>query len=62
MTWDTVQQLVRIVLQIAAGWLMSQGYITAEMETTLVGALVSIAGIVWWTLWERGRAPAKPGA
>lgn len=55
MTWDTVQQLIRIILQIAAGWLLSLGYITEEMATTLVGSVLSLAGIVWWALWQRGR-------
>ena len=55
MTWDTVQQLVRILLQLAAGWLLSQGWITEEMSTTLVGSLLSISGVLWWALWERGR-------
>ncbi len=30
MTWDTVQQLVRIILQLVAGWLLSRGFITEE--------------------------------
>ncbi len=60
MNWDTVQQLVRIILQVVAGWLLSQGWITAEMQTTLVGAMVSVFGIAWWALWERNRPAAPP--
>lgn len=58
MTWDTVQQLVRIILQLAAGWLLKEGIITEAMSTTLVGSLLSIGGIVWWALWERTRPSA----
>jgi hypothetical protein len=58
MTWDTVQQLLRIILQLAAGWLLNQGIITEEMSTTLVGSLLSIGGIAWWALWERSRPSA----
>ena len=58
MDWNTIQQLVRIVLQFGAGVLVTNGVITAEMQTTLVGALMSIAGIVWWAVWERGRSTA----
>lgn len=61
MNWDTVQQFVRILMQLAAGWLVNQGIITADMSTTLVGAIVSVAGIAWWALWERSR-PAVPTA
>lgn len=59
MTWDSIQQLVRIVLQIAAGWLAGQGWITEDMETTLVGSAVSLAGILWWALWQRNRQSAE---
>jgi hypothetical protein len=58
MTWDTLQQLFRIILQLAAGWLLNQGIITEEMSTTLVGSLLSIGGIAWWALWERTRPTA----
>jgi hypothetical protein len=57
--WDTVQQLVRIIMQIGAGFLVQRGLITEEMGVTLVGSLVSLAGIGWWALWESGR-PADP--
>jgi hypothetical protein len=55
MTWDTVQQLVRIIMQIAAGWMLNKGWITADMVNTLVGALVSVGGIIWWAAWQRTR-------
>ena len=59
MTWDTVQQLVRIILQIFAGWLMSKGWITEDMMTTLVGSGVSLLGVVWWIAWN-GTRPRDP--
>lgn len=62
MTWDTVQQLVRIIMQLIAGWLLSKGWITADMVNTLVGALVSIGGVIWWAAWQRTRPdePTRP--
>lgn len=57
MNWDTIQQFVRIVMQLAAGFLVQRGLITEEMSVTLVGAVVSIGGIAWWALWERVREP-----
>jgi hypothetical protein len=55
MTWDTVQQLVRIIMQIAAGFLVQRGLITEAMSTTLVGSVLSLGGIAWWMLWDRTR-------
>lgn len=55
MNWDTVQQFVRIVMQVIAGMLVSRGYITSEMGVTLVGAVLSLGGIAWWAFWDRSR-------
>lgn len=56
MTWDTIQQFVRIIMQVLAGMLVSRGYITADMGVTLTGAIISLAGIGWWVFWDRKRA------
>lgn len=56
MNWDTIQQLVRIIMQVVAGFLAGKGYITDEMGTTLTGAIVSLGGVAWWAFWQRHRA------
>lgn len=56
MNWDTIQQFVRIIMQVLAGMLVSRGYITADMAVTLSGAVISLAGIGWWVFWDRKRA------
>jgi hypothetical protein len=55
MNWDTIQQLVRILMQLVAGFLVQRGLITEDMVTGLVGAVVSLAGIGWWMFWDRTR-------
>lgn len=55
MNWDTIQQFIRILMQIAAGFLVQRGLITEEMGVTLTGAIVSLGGIAWWILWDRKR-------
>lgn len=56
MTWDTIQQLLRILMQVVAGMLVSKGLITSEMGVTLTGAIVSLGSIAWWVFWQRGRS------
>ena len=56
MNWDTVQQFVRIIMQVLAGMLVSKGINTAEMGVSLSGAVLSLSGIAWWVLWDRKRA------
>ncbi|HLO78153.1 MAG TPA: hypothetical protein VK196_16990 [Magnetospirillum sp.] len=58
MTWDTVQQFIRIIMQVLAGMLVSRGLITAEMGVTLTGAIVSLGGIAWWIFWQRSKPAA----
>jgi hypothetical protein len=58
MNWDTIQQFIRIIMQVVAGMLVSKGLITAEMGVTLTGAIVSLGGIAWWVFWQKGKAAA----
>lgn len=58
MNWDTVQQFLRIILQVVAGMLVSKGYLSQEMGVTMTGALLSLAGVAWWAYWNRGKAAA----
>lgn len=59
MSWDTVQQLVRIVLQLGAGMLVQRGWITEDMATTVTGSVLSLAGVLWWAMWVN-KTPATP--
>lgn len=55
MNWDTAQQFFRILLQAAAGALVSKGILTEEIATTAVGGLLSLGGVAWWLVWNRKR-------
>lgn len=55
MTWDSVQQVLRIVLNAAGGILVGKGYLTEDTLTTLIGGLLSIGSVGWWFIWDRNR-------
>ena len=55
MDWQTIQQVLRILLNAAGGVLIGKGYLTEEMSTTLIGGLLSIGSVAWWAIWQRGR-------
>lgn len=55
MDWNSIQQLVRILAQLGAGALVSNGVITEDLATGGIGAVVSLASIVWWIFWEKDR-------
>ncbi|CUX21226.1 conserved hypothetical protein [Agrobacterium genomosp. 5 str. CFBP 6626] len=53
MEWNTVQQLLRILLQFGSGVLISKGVLTEEMAVTLTGGVISVASVVWWLVWNK---------
>lgn len=55
MTWDTVQQVLRIVLNAVGAFLIGKGYLTEEMSVTLIGGVLSIGSVLWWMFWQKGR-------
>ncbi len=56
MTWDSIQQVLRIVLNALGGMLIGKGVLTEEMSTALTGGVLSLGSVAWWFIWERGRA------
>jgi hypothetical protein len=58
MNWDSVQQLIRIVLQFLSGVLVGKGILDAANAEVLTGAMLSISSVVWWWFWNRNTKPA----
>ena len=58
MNWDTIQQLVRIIMQVVSGFLVGKGYMDADMGIALTGGVISLANVAWWVLWQRHRTVA----
>lgn len=56
MSWDTMQQFLRIVMQIVSGVLVGRGILTEEIAVTLSGAVLSLGNVVWWLIWNRRAA------
>lgn len=57
MTWDSVQQVLRILLNAGGGILVSKGYLTDDMLTTAIGGILSIGSVLWWFIWNRNVQP-----
>ena len=53
MSWDNIQQLVRILAYGAAGWLVNAGHLDPSNGETLGGALLGLASVAWWWFWNR---------
>lgn len=57
MTWDSVQQIIRIVLQFLSGLLVGKGILDATNAEIFSGALLSLASVAWWFVWNRKANP-----
>lgn len=55
MNWDSVQQVLRILMNAGGAYLVGKGVITEEMSTTLVGGLLSVGSVLWWIFWQSKR-------
>lgn len=52
MTWDTVQQFLRIIMQAIGGMLLAKGYLSEDMVVLLTGGVLNLANVAWWAYWN----------
>lgn len=55
MTWESIQQVLRIILNAIGAYLVGKGVVTEEMSVTLMGGVLSIGSVLWWMFWEKNR-------
>lgn len=55
MTWDSIQQFVRICLGWVAAYLVAHGKLDIANAETLTGALLGVAQVGWWFFWNNIR-------
>lgn len=58
MTWDRIQQLIRIVAYMAGSGLFGSEVASGDLFTAAIGGIVSVGAFAWWWFWERKREPA----
>lgn len=56
MNWDTIQQLVRIVMYAAGSFFFGTEIASGDLFQAAIGGAVAVGAFVWWLVWERGRA------
>lgn len=55
MTWDTIQQVLRIILYTAGGVLFGKAVTDGAQFQGLVGGILACASFAWWWFWDRKR-------
>lgn len=56
MNWESIQQVLRIVLYTAGGYIFGEQVAEGEMFQAAVGGLMAAGAFAWWAIWERKRA------
>lgn len=56
MNWDTIQQVLRIVLYAGGGLVFGDAVKDGELFQQAVGGIMSVGAFAWWFIWERKRA------
>ena len=62
MKWEDIQQFVRILCFMASGALVNAGQLDAANGETLGGALLGVASVAWWFIWNRFFKKPAPSA
>lgn len=47
MNWEQISSILRHVLTFGGGFAVAKGWVSAETMTGLVGAIITVGGVVW---------------
>lgn len=55
MSWDSVQQVVRIILYALGGYFFGEGVTDSSWFQQAVGGVLAVGSFAWWMIWDRSR-------
>lgn len=55
MNWDSIQQVLRIVLYAVGGYFLGDAVTEGEAFQAAVGGVLAVGAFVWWLAWQRQR-------
>lgn len=58
MTWDTIQQVLRIVLYAVGGWAFGDTVTSGVDFQNAASGVISIGAFAWWWYWNQ-KTPTK---
>jgi hypothetical protein len=47
MNWEQISSILRHILTFGGGFAVAKGWVSAETMTGIVGAIITIGGVVW---------------
>ena len=55
MNWDSIQQIIRILLYTGGGAVLGDAVVKSDLYQQAVGGIIAIGAFCWWYFWERKR-------
>ena len=55
MSWDTLQQLIRIAAYAGGAFLFGQNVVDGELFQQALGGVIAVGAFVWWAFAERSK-------
>lgn len=56
MSWDTIQQVIRIIGYAVGSYFLGTAVADGEMFQAALGGLTSVGAFAWWLVAQRGKA------
>ena len=61
MSWDSIQQIIRIIAYAVGGYFLGDAVTNGEMFQAAVSGLIAVGAFLWWMFYQRAK-PAEPPA
>jgi len=55
MSWDNIQQLIRIILYAVIGFFFGDAVANGEVGQGLIAGVIGVANFLWTYLWNKNR-------
>ena len=55
MSWDAIQQIIRIIAYAAGGYFLGDAVTSGEMFQAAVAGLLSVGAFVWWLVYQQNK-------
>ncbi len=56
MSWDQLQQVLRIILYAIGGWAFSDAVVQGADFQNAVSGLLAVGAFIWWWVWDSKRS------
>ena len=60
MTWDSIQQIIRIIAYAVGGYFLGDAVTNGEMFQAAVSGVIAVGAFIWWLVYQRAKPTTPP--